>query len=117
MVRDYWEWVNSGGNGGGQYWNYAHSGNEDLTYNCFGYAFGISTWIQDPTYILQDDYVSDWPVPLSVVPVNYSGPPPAPPGGFSHIIRTDEICTNTDPMPHTVSCTSEKNRASRVQDI
>ena len=30
---------------------------EDLTYNCYGYALGYDTWIQDPGPIYLDDYM------------------------------------------------------------
>ena len=33
------------------------SGGESTTYNCFGYSFGYSTWIQSSERIYEDDYV------------------------------------------------------------
>jgi hypothetical protein len=36
-IKAYWD----------NYYNMASSGSEDHTYNCWGYAFGYSTWVQD----------------------------------------------------------------------
>jgi hypothetical protein len=38
------------------YSGFTSEGSEDVTQNCHGYAFGIATWIQDPSYIDADDY-------------------------------------------------------------
>lgn len=47
MVEDYWN---------SRYAGYYNLGGVDLTVNCFGYALGVDTWIQDPGPILIDDY-------------------------------------------------------------
>lgn len=101
MIRDYWEW-----NNGGQYYVYAHSGAEDVTYNCFGYALGPQVWIQDPTFIYADDYeASTDPAVGNVWPI----------GGTAHVIKVVAICANGEPF-NFVSQTSEKNRCSRIED-
>jgi len=35
---------------------YARIGPENVTYNCWGYSLGYDVWIQDPSYIYEDDY-------------------------------------------------------------
>jgi len=74
------------------------------TYNCYAYAFGYDTWIQDPTYIFQDDYQGNVEVDAGVVQ-KLTG----------HVIKVTSKCT-------TCGCTvcpnskfnREKNNASGI---
>jgi len=101
MIRDFWEW-----NNGGQYYSYDHSGAEDVTYNCFGYAMGPAVWIQDPSYIYADDYEASGVQAGTIWPI----------GGNAHVIKIVSICDNGEPF-NFVSHTSEKNRCSRIEDF
>jgi len=81
--------------------NYTSSGGENPNYNCWGYAFGNSIWIQDPSYIYADDY-SSTQTPVAGCLIAQSG----------HVIKVSEVGSNESKK--VVTKTSEKNRYSGI---
>ena len=79
----------------------ASSGGENATYNCWAYAFGYSIWIQDPSYIYSDDYLS-----VSVPEVGCVIQQPG------HAIKVADVASNE--AQKVVTKTSEKNQYSGI---
>jgi hypothetical protein len=82
----------------------SHVGNADHTSNCWAYALGYGCWIQDPSWILADDYDVSQTVVVGVDSMD------------EHMKKITGICNN-EPNTNTVGSTSEKCRASAIYNF
>jgi hypothetical protein len=91
-IKAYWD----------HYYGKSSGGGEDCTYNCWGYALGYSTWIQDPDYIYADDYEVTTDAGLGQV-IALSG----------HAKKITNHCDNGE-NSDTIQQTMEKNQPSGI---
>ena len=100
--------------------NYTYLGGVNPKVNCWGYAFGFSTWVEDPARIYENDYPEHsypWgPSPWYVAPgdlAEYSG----------HAIKVTEVdgypmgAPGWYPGLKMVSQTRERNRSSGIYEV
>jgi len=91
------------------YWDkrvgFPSNGGETITCNCWGHAFGFTTWIQDPTYIYQDNYTVAFSPKAGDV-IKQSG----------HAAKIVSAYTDEKPLIVTI-VTSEKFRDSGIYEI
>ncbi|GHT19191.1 hypothetical protein FACS1894189_7870 [Planctomycetales bacterium] len=88
-----------------QRWGTTSSGGESVSTNCWAYAFGYFTWVEDPAYIYADDYESISQPETSCV-IQQPG----------HVIKISNVVTYEN-GGRAVSRTSEKMNMSGIYNV
>lgn len=80
----------------------------DPQYNCWGYAMGYDVWVQDPTWLYDDNYT----LVNAIMAGNLIDIPQIGPQGW-HCRKIVSVCDN-EAFGNTIQRTREKNRVSGV---